>query len=200
MNNNFAFAVEYIKIDPKDFENYNLDNAEQLSDFKSQIILKTQGQAVELSENMPIDKLVLCFALSYEICSEAVLRLNNKELILIFSHHEKTFLRREKINQEILLEIEKAREKAEFVSDIAMPNPEFVVNLKKEWNKIKKQKDIILQTKEFIKIMPEILKPTLNLVFEGEIPVLPLLCLIYFSRSYSYNIYYKNKNNRIKLF
>ena len=188
MNDLPAVAIEYVKI------------GTELID-RSQMIFKLQGQPVELSEKMSIENLALTFALAFEFSSETVLRLNNKELVLLFAHHEQGFLRPEEVNKTIFEEIIKSAEKAKFVSDIAMPPPEIIINLEKEWKKIKKGKDEILKTKEFIKSMPKILKPAINLIMEGEVPALAFLSMIYFSRPYGHNIFYKDKKrNNIKLF
>lgn len=170
-------------------------------DFKSNLILQIQGQAVELNENMPIDKLALLFALSYEYANQLVLRLKNNDLFLIFSHTDNLFLNKENAKLDLLETFEKIKENAKFVNNIAMPNPEFTVNLSKEFKKIKSKSNMVLQTKDFIDKMPQILKPAVNINLQGQIPALAFLFFIYFARSYGHNIFYiDNQKNKIVLF
>ena len=193
-----AISMKYTPIEAIGINRHDLKS---LANLKLSVCLKAQGQAIEISGNAQLADLLWIFASTFNVASEVVVRLKDDRLVMILNHHEQVFLKPEMVNELVWHEMEKIKEKVQFIQKMAMPPRESVIDLIKEWQVVKKDEDIISETVKFIQLIPNFLNPAMHIVIQGTIPVLPALCLVYLIRSYAYNVSYKDeKGNIIPLF
>lgn len=192
-------ATEYIPIQvslPLD-----LKDPQSIESFGRAVTLQAQGDAVELFEGHNSSKSAIMFASVYNVATEAVLHLTDTRSVLLFDHSSGFSLRPEHIDETIWSEILKFKNKGFSVQDVAMPEPETLIDLNWIWSHVKENDDTILRTKAFIKSFAPVLNPSLNIVLQGEIPTLPFLVALYLLRPYGQAIQYKdNSGATIPLF
>ncbi|MBI5222349.1 MAG: hypothetical protein HY980_02525 [Candidatus Magasanikbacteria bacterium] len=163
---------------------------ENITAFQRDIMLQTQGEAVELSDGLPLLISALTLATIYDIAKEAVLHLNNGALILLFDHQSVEQLRPEEVDESVWTEMLKVKNKSIAVQDISCPTREVMIDLSAIWDNTRAHDDIIARTKLFIKSLAKYLKPGLTIHLRGEVPCLPLLTAIYLMRPYGHTIDY----------
>lgn len=157
-----------------------------------EVALQAQGEAVELFDGMPPLTAALSFATVYDIADEAVFRLSNGPITLIFDHQSKEILRPKGVDETIWAEILKVKNKGVAVQDIATPITETVIDLAALWSRVREHDNIIARTKLFIKSLADTLDPAITVRLRGEIPNLPLLSAIYLARPYGHTVIFED--------
>lgn len=192
-------ATKYVIVQPKITLLRSLTQ-QNVTDFQHDVILQSQGDAVELFDGMSPLLSALTFAIVYEIAQEVVFRLNNGTLILLFDHQATESLRPE-VEESLWVEMLKVKNKSIAVRDVSWPTPEITIDLSTIWSHTREHNDLVARTKLFIKSLAGYLKPGLTIHLHGEIPCLPLLVAIYLVRPYGHNIDYTDlKGKSVTLF
>lgn len=141
-------AISYRQLElPSEF----LINEQSLKELRDNIVLQTQGESVEMSEEHPTPLLMVAFDVAHKISPEAVLRLKTGERVLLFDHQSAPVIR----DADVILQFadpEKHRSKTnneEFI-------PELTLNLEEFWNQDKHD--------DYFSVLKSALKSTLNSV------------------------------------
>ena len=193
-------ATEYVVVQPQTMLVGSVTPAD-IASLQREVTLQAQGEAVSLFDGMPPLTTALSFAAMYDIADEAVFRISNGQLILLFDHQPKETLRPEEVNETIWAEILKAKNKNIAVQDISVPKSEVVVDLAALWSRVREHDDIVARTKLFIKSLASVLEPGLTVRLHGEIPNLPLLSAIYLARPYGHTVTFEDAyGNSVALF
>jgi hypothetical protein len=181
-------ATEYVIVEPK-IALLGTLTPQNVADFQRDIMLQAQGDTIELSDGMPPLLSALTFATVYDIAMEAVFRLNNGTLVLLFDHQANEPLR-PKVDESVWTEMLKVKNKNMIVQDVSCPTPEVTLDLSAIWSRTREHDDIVARTKLFIKSFTGYLQPSLAIHLRGEIPCLPLFVAVYLIRPYGHTIDY----------
>jgi hypothetical protein len=193
-------TTEYITVQPKIALLGSL-TPQNIADFQRDVMLQAQGDSVELSEGMPPLLSALTFATVYDLVQEAVFRLANGQLVLLFDHQSTEPLRPAEVEKSVWIEILKIKNKSIAVQDVSGPAPEVTIDLSAIWNRTREHDDLIARTKLFIKSLAGYLQPGLTVHLIGEIPNLPFLAAVYLVRPYGHTIDFTDaKGETVTLF
>ncbi len=176
-------------------------NTTALDTLRHDVALQSQGEAVELFDTMSVLVTAVSCATIYDSADEAILHLNTGQRVLLFDHQPNKKLRPEGIDETLWTEILKIKNKSTAITDVSGPQSEVTIDLALIWNHIKKDTDIIGQTKFFIQSFFSSLTPGITIHLQGEIPTLPLFFAIYLARPYGYTIMFEDtEGTRVTLF
>jgi hypothetical protein len=193
-------AVEYILLEPTVLLAQPM-TPENLALFQRAIAFQAQGDYVELPAGWAGGQAAAALVAIYELAREAVVRLDDGRLVLLFDHEEQEKLRLEDVDETIWQEILKFKNKIDLVQDVAAPKPELALDLALLWNRTKEQTDLLARTKIFIKELATALAPAMTIILRGDIPNLPLLAAIYLARPSGHRIIFENADKtRVILF
>lgn len=188
-------ATEYVIVQPKIALLGSLD-PQSIADFQRDIMLQAQGDAIELFDGMPSLLSALTFATVYDLAKEAVFRLANGQLVLLFDHQSTEPLRPEGVEESVWTEMLKVKNKSIAVQDVSGPTPEVTIDLSNIWSRTRENDNIIARTKLFIKSLAGYLQPGLTIHLRGEISSLPLLVAVYLVRPYGHTIDYTDAEGK----
>ncbi|MBU1131870.1 hypothetical protein KKC32_01270 [Patescibacteria group bacterium] len=193
-------ATEYVLIQPQT----NLAESstpENIALLQREVILRAQGEAVELFDGLLPLSTILTFAAIYDIADEAVFRLLDGRLVLLFDHQPKGTMRSEEVDEIIWAEILKVKSKGVTVQDICGPKSEVIIDLASIWSRVRENDDIIARTKVFIKALFGFLEPAVIVRLRGEIPNLPLISAVYLVRPYGHRVIFDDaRGNSVNIF
>lgn len=146
-NEKYLEAVSYVKIVLSTVETSL--NKEALKKLQEEILLQSQGEAVEFDENSDIAALMAAFDTVHGVSPEAVLKVDGHGRFLIFEHREKPVLRSNDILADFSNEKIKAKTgKLEKITEI---------NIEEIWNGESEEKDYLKRIKKCLnKIKKEI--------------------------------------------
>lgn len=184
-------ATEYVVVQPQTTLIGSITPTD-IASLQREVTLQAQGEAVELFDGMPPLTTALSFAAVYDIADEAVFRLSNGQLVLLFDHQPKETLRPEEVDETIWAEILKVKNKGVTVQDISTPTPEVVIDLAALWSRVREHDDLIARTKLFIKLLAGALEPAITVRLQGVVPNLPLLSAIYLTRPYGHTVIFED--------
>ena len=184
-------ATEYVVVQPQTTLVGSVTPA-SIASLQREVTLQAQGEAVELFDGMPPITTALSFAATYDIADEAVFRISNGRLVLLFDHQPKETLRPKEVDETIWAEILKVKNKGVTVQDISTPITETVIDLATLWSRVREHDNIIVSTKLFIKSLAGALEPAITVRLRGEIPNLPLLSAIYLIRPYGHTVIFED--------
>jgi len=142
-------------------------NEASIKEFKRNVILQAQGEPVIFEENLftPVTA-ALAFGAIADVATQILIRLTDGRLMMIFDHETRGFLPGLEIDMSTWEAILESRKHLQFVSDVALPRPELVVDLGEgELAEVAKQ-----------------LQPCMTLQLKGEVSLLSLLAAIYLAR------------------
>lgn len=184
-------ATEYVLVKPATSFGDSLSK-NTLEELRREVTLQAQGEAVELFDDMSPVVTVLTLAVIYDIASEAVLRLADNRLVLLFDHQPKQTLRPAEVNLSIWQEVLNAKKIVTLVQDVAGPKPEITLDLNAIWQQTEPNDDIIERTKVFVDSLSDILEPAITITIKGEIPALPLLLASYLARPSGHKLIFED--------
>jgi len=168
-----------------------LNDPESIADFCKKVSLQVQGDLAVLNSEIPVEALLVSFAVIYRTATQALLR-SADDLVLIFDHETRNLVSNEKVDDSVWLEISKLKDEIVVVGDIALPTFEHIVDLSVFWNETKESDNLIDRTKDFLKKLSENSTPAMTLKLQGSLPSLPLLSAIYLLRPSGHTIQYQN--------
>lgn len=180
-------AAEYTLVSPPGI---NLHDPQSVRDFRTQVTLQVQGDPAIFDARTPQTGLALAFAAAYEVATQALMRLEDGRLVLLFDHETRELMPSEEVDETIWVEILKLKNKIVTAQDVAMPTPELSIDLAAAWSRVKENDDIVARTRLFLKGLAPSLSPCATLRLRGEIPALPLLATLYFVRPNAYTVEY----------
>ncbi|OGQ44847.1 MAG: hypothetical protein A3H42_01260 [Deltaproteobacteria bacterium RIFCSPLOWO2_02_FULL_46_8] len=184
-------AIEYVVVQPQTTLVGSVTPA-SIASLRREVTIQAQGEDVELFDGMSPLTAALSFAAVYDIADEAVLRIRNGPLVLLFDHQPKEILRPEEVDETIWAEMLKVKNKSVAVQDISAPAPETVIDLVALWSRAQEHDDIVARTRRFIKSLVRALEPAMTVRLRGEIPDLPLLSAIYLVRPYGHTVLFED--------
>ncbi len=184
-------AVSYVKIALPSLESSL--NKEALKKIQEEILLQSQGEAVEFDENGNIAALMAAFDTVHSVSPEAVLKTEGHGRFLIFEHREKPVLR----SNDILADFsnEKIKAKTEKIEKI------IEINIEEIWNGESGEKDYFRRIKKSLnKIKKEIVSAE-AVVFIGSEPAILFLIAEHLLYGMAGEVWHQfnNKSEAIKI-
>lgn len=189
-------ATVYVPIEPISL--FGLKDEGMLRDFKTDILLKGQGEAVLLSEGMPFLQLIFAFSVFYGNASELAFLLRDGRKVLIFDRQENFDIRPKEIITTLSNKVELFVNAEHELSDDG--EQETTLDFGKIWKECKKKPDVVEAVSHLIEsYTPQFFSE--KLILEGEMPALSVLVFLCLVRPYAREIFYKDgSNNMLKLF
>jgi hypothetical protein len=175
----------------------NPNDQQSIKDFRTQVVLQTQGDPAIFQTETPVLPLALAFATSYDVATQALLRLDEGRLVLLFDHETRDLMSPEEIDKTVWEELEKLKNKIVSVQDVAAPMSQQTIDLKSVWSRTKEHDDLIVRTKLFLKTLVSDLTPAITLRVTGEIPALPFLMALYLLRPTAYTVEYADLSGNV---
>lgn len=190
-------AAEYTLVSPPGI---NLHDPQSVRDFRTQVTLQAQGDPAIFDARTPLLGLALSFASAYDVATQALLRLEDGRLVLLFDHETRDLIPPEEIDETIWAELLKHRNKMTSAQDVATPTPENIVDISALWSRVKEHDDVVTRTKLFLKALAPMCTPCATLKLRGEIPALPLLAALYLARPSAYTVECADVSGNVTLF
>jgi hypothetical protein len=166
--NQIASAVSYQKISFPQKIKYN---EEFLDNFKKDITLQLQGEAIEISEENNLIALMMALDAAYKFSPETVLKLETGEKILIFNHQASLILRTDDIIVSFIDEKIDKEKLSGYVESLE-------INIEEIWQKTKDENYLSRVKKCLDKIKKEI-RPTFVITLTGKKPAIIFLLVQY---------------------
>jgi len=145
--------------------NVSLD-LRSLESLREQIILQTQGEPVEVSENLEIPILMIVLDTIHHFSPEMVLKLETGERILIFDHQAVPVLREKEIVTNFCKQKPEKNDKE--------GTEELNLNLEEFWRKTKSE-SWTEKISEFLNKIQKALRPAAVTTLSGDVPALLFL-------------------------
>ena len=187
-------AAEYTLVSPPGI---NVHDPQSVRDFRTQVTLQAQGDPAIFDARTPQTALALAFAAAYEVATQALMRLEDGRLVLLFDHETRELMPSEEVDETVWAEILKLKNKIVTAQDVAMPIPELSIDLAAAWSRVKEGDDIVARTKLFLKALTPALSPCATLRLRGDIPALPLLAVLYLVRPSAYTVEYADVSGTV---
>jgi len=87
--------AKYILVSPPAL---NPNDQQSINDFRTQVVLQTQGDPAIFQTETPVLPLALAFAASYDVATQALLRLDDGRLVLLFDHETRNTISKKPLN------------------------------------------------------------------------------------------------------
>ncbi len=184
-------AVSYVKIVLPAMES-SLDK-EALKKMQEEILLQSQGEAVEFDESGGIAALMAAFDTVHGVSPEAVLKIEGYGRFLIFEHREKPVLRQNDILMDFSNEkIKSKTEKLEKITEI---------NIGEIWNNESEEKEYFKRVKKSLNKIKKEIAPAEAVVLIGSGPIILFLITEHLLYDIAGEVWHQlnNKSEAIKI-
>lgn len=180
--------VDYVFLTlPKKILKRDFSNKEFLENLRDEILLKIQGEPTEVSEEGDIKGLLLALKIAYRVSPEMVLREKDGKRILIFNHQPIPVLRDKAI-------ITKFATKERVIGEGFKRHLE--IDLKKIWQRNKKEKDYLERISNSLKEIKKKIKPAEVATIIGKVPTILILLTFYLLERITGEIWYSETKEK----